>query len=505
MPSNVRGVCLVATLVLGTAARATGSCASFCADQVAACKRGECSGLDRDTRRQCVRSCKGRAGCPGHVGTLAYVVTTCRLDAEGLSGTQELRVRHGDCNYATVVRYATLAPTPDPFGLCAILADGQDGFGSVVAGVIQRLGVTPDGSGVVFEVTNAFQLGARIALAPEEQGFFYVRADGTGLRRIAPPSKLPAYAVFLRSTGQPDAGVDSRLAFSPDGRVVAYRDFGPGPAGETALQVFSLDTRTGRRSQLTTLPRPPKPAPGGYQDLNVPRFSGAHAVVFSSFLFDAPRTEWVVKTDDHSIRRRPDPTLPAVAGGAVKETFQILPPTGRVLGFLLSDPATFDPTDPTSAAFELFWRSGRNLLQVTNFKRYDTDARGIQRSSRRVVMTAAADPLGTNPSHRCQFFDVGYLGGDYRQLTRFGDEVGVGCYTGCRIAWSWVDATTRSLFLASTCNLVDQGTVGMEVFSLRPDGSGLRQLTRTAGVRRGTDGTLEVEMPGPYAVATLDP
>jgi hypothetical protein len=30
-------------------------------------------------------------------------------------------------------------------------------------------------------------------------------------------------------------------------------------------------------------------------------------------------------------------------------------------------------------------------------------------------------------------------------------------------------------------------------------------MTRTLGVHRGTDGALDVEMPGPFAVSTFDP
>ena len=122
-------------------------------------------------------------------------------------------------------------------------------------------------------------------------------------------------------------------------------------------------------------------------------------------------------------------------------------------------------------------------------------------------MTASADPLGTNPSHRCQFFDVGTLGGGYRQLTRFGNESpGPSCYGGlCHLARAQVDAMTRSIVFSSDWDLVGKGAGGSEVFLLRPDGSELGQITRTEGVHRGADGTLDVEMPGPFAVAAVDP
>ena len=47
------------------------------------------------------------------------------------------------------------------------------------------------------------------------------------------------------------------LTFSPDGREVVLTDLGPGPAGEEAVQVFTLNIDTGERVQLTHLPFEP--------------------------------------------------------------------------------------------------------------------------------------------------------------------------------------------------------------------------------------------------------
>ncbi len=38
---------------------------------------------------------------------------------------------------------------------------------------------------------------------------------------------------------------------------------------------------------------------------------------------------------------------------------------------------------------------------------------------------------------------------------------------------------------------------------MRPDGSGLRQLTAARGRTIGADGTLRVELPGPFAYSTV--
>jgi hypothetical protein len=42
-------------------------------------------------------------------------------------------------------------------------------------------------------------------------------------------------------------------------------------------------------------------------------------------------------------------------------------------------------------------------------------------------------------------------------------------------------------------------TYGDQIFAIRPDGSGLRQLTEAGGVTTNPDGSTSVELPGPYA------
>jgi hypothetical protein len=38
-----------------------------------------------------------------------------------------------------------------------------------------------------------------------------------------------------------------------------------------------------------------------------------------------------------------------------------------------------------------------------------------------------------------------------------------------------------------------------QMFAMRPDGSGLRQLTDAAGFTTNPDGSIRVELPGPFA------
>src|SRR5215470_16644590 len=86
-------------------------CVHSCRDRVAACVRSECTSLDRTAERRCVETCRGHEGCPTRIRTLAYVVTHCRVGADGLLvGDQELDVRHRDCDPVTVERFPTDHP-----------------------------------------------------------------------------------------------------------------------------------------------------------------------------------------------------------------------------------------------------------------------------------------------------------------------------------------------------------------------------------------------------------
>ena len=42
-------------------------------------------------------------------------------------------------------------------------------------------------------------------------------------------------------------------------------------------------------------------------------------------------------------------------------------------------------------------------------------------------------------------------------------------------------------------------SLGAQIFAMRPDGRGLRQLTDAAGVTTDPDGSFGVELPGPFA------
>jgi hypothetical protein len=169
------------------------------------------------------------------INTLAYVVSECRQDASGIFWHQELRIRQGENIPVRAAETPLVGPLPaDALLNCELLGSFRSGLFSVFAGAFQRLGVTPDGSAVVFEVTDNFSLLARNRLVrPEQEGIFFVRADGKGLRRIDAASRQASYILLL----DPASPIGYRTSyfpyfgFSPDGRTVLFNDRGPGPRG----------------------------------------------------------------------------------------------------------------------------------------------------------------------------------------------------------------------------------------------------------------------------------
>ena len=64
------------------------------------------------------------------------------------------------------------------------------------------------------------------------------------------------------------------------------------------------------------------------------------------------------------------------------------------------------------------------------------------------------------------------------------------------------DRVTGTVLFGSSCDPVDRNPVGEQLFAMRPDGSGLRQLTATRGMTTDPDGTVHAENPGPFAYAS---
>src|SRR4029434_9978290 len=119
-------------------------------------------------------------------------------------------------------------PVPDPRGLCAAFGRERWGSASVAMFPLQRLGVSPDGSGVVFEVNDEVSIAAPSSLSSEQKGRFFVRADGSGRRRLGPASRDRSFTIGPYFDISPDFWnlwvISPPVLFSPNGRQIAFTD-----------------------------------------------------------------------------------------------------------------------------------------------------------------------------------------------------------------------------------------------------------------------------------------
>jgi hypothetical protein len=364
-------------LVLTAATDVHSACNATCKRDVARCMATQCAGVGQGA---CRRRCK-----PAEIRTLAYVVSECRGDAAGGVVRQALRIRRGDGTPITVVEFGAGGLPGDPQGLCGQYGNLRWGTASVLAYPLQRLGVSPDGSGVVFEVNgeNAmFPIPGLSSLSSEQKGFFFVRADGSERpRRLGPPSRERSFG------GTPV--YSPPIAFSPNGHRIAFTDRGPGPGGEDAPQIVVLDLVTGQRTPVTHLPSgTPPTSPFGPLFLTCcPKFVDDQTILFQTYVDpDGSNPEhelaaFKVRIDGGRLERITPPVV--LPGSKVVPTFGV---TGLRTNFLrLSLPGTpvsnpippgcGVPPAPPCGDFpitEIFLQDGKNLVQVTNLRSADT-------------------------------------------------------------------------------------------------------------------------------------
>jgi hypothetical protein len=410
----------------------------------------------------------------------------------------------------------TLGPYP-PLGLCRIFAAYRIGTNAEYAAALQRIGTAPDGSGVVFEVTFEFsllkRLGFESSLTPDQEGIFYVRSDGTGLRRLGPASREPGQLLIDLDGG---AYAIPFFMFSPNSKLVGFTDRGPGPHGEDAAQVAILDLETGDRRLLTRLSdAPPEPDNPALPVTYPPFFLDDRSLQFGSrapHQLNPEATYRLFTMNIDGTELRPVPPPIAIPGSDVVPAFSITRPiaSGNLTSLdMPGTPVNAVPEQPTWGILEVFVVGPDHVLQLTNFRRNDTGTFNPATDGTRVFFTASADPLGLNPFNNCQFFSVDMLGGDLRQLTQLGtgEPSTIGCLplaqppeTGCySYSGPVVDADAGTIVFTSTCDPLGTNPNGEQFFAMRLDGSGLRQLTSTRGITTGADGSIDVELPGPGA------
>jgi len=495
---------LLGLSVVTSAVGATAACHSSCRQELAECKR-TCPGGGQ-ARRDCRTACAARSTCtaPGaRIRTLAYVVTECRHDPQGFySSRQKLLVRRGNCDPVTVKEFVEGPPSPDPLGLCRVYGASRLGAAERLFGLFQRLAVLPDGSGVVFEVTNQFSLSP--GAPPPEEGIFFVRANGTGLRSLGPASRYPPFLV-LRNVISFTA--DS-FPVSADGRKIAFIDLGPfDAAGHEAPQIFLLDLRSGRRRQLT---HQSHVIEGLDEGICCQQFLNSRTITYHG---SGPEAASKVKTNGKSPEKEIPPPI-VVQGGRIVQQFTVTSARPQLLYFQFHD----RPAVNGGFVSEVFLLDGKNLLQLTDYGRGDTFWFGGFIARGRVLFPASANPTGENPAKICQLFSIDTLGAHLRQLTHLpadGRRV-AGCWgatpfglldfppdyprdTGCVISEFFLDPITGTVLFASSCDPLGANPFGEQLFAMRPDGTGLRQLTNARGMTTDPDGTVHVELPGPFA------
>jgi hypothetical protein len=526
---QARSLLVVSLLpVLMAATGVHGACNATCERDVARCMVTQCDGIGRET---CQRRCK-----PAAIRTLAYAQSECREDPSSHTYLmhQELRIRRGDREPIAVATFDS-SRVADPLGFCPQWGQGGYGGDSVLAFPLQRLGVSPDGSTIVYEVNDAAPFFPPGPLPPEANGLFMVRSDGTGGRRLGPPSGDKSFRLGP-TFGKPsiDLGLaytfSPPISFSPDGRRITFTDLGPGPDGQQAVQIAVLDLTTGERRLLTHLPAGTDPMPFPAYPLGAPffltccpRFVDNDTIVFQTYT-DPEGTRpadlnslsfFTIGIDGRHLTALPKPTL--TPGAQFIPTFGVTGGRINLLRVSLPGTPTGPPISQSGSIFpitEIFVRYGKKqLLQLTNYRRQDTFSAFLTPDRKRAVFLASADPVRTNPHGNCQLFSVNVRGGVPRQITHF--DLGLplpnpGCFLTFGIGYGAYRAVTQdpltgTIVFDTTLDALKLrpgagfGTAD-QIFAIRPDGSGLRQLTEVpTGTHFPTTVGLSVEQPGPYA------
>jgi hypothetical protein len=282
-----------------------------------------------------------------------------------------------------------------------------------------------------------------------------------------------------------------------------------------AVQIFTADLVNGGRTQVTDLPPATRRPPAR---TCCPLFADAQTISFLTVADvdgsnrDGDAVNATVKTDGTGLKvTRPPVVIP---GSQVVTTFEI---TGQLNPFLLRFP-TPAPVNRNQGGGglgeiqEVFVSDGRDVLQLTNFQRQDTWSPTLSADGQRVFFSASA-PSGDNPYQDCQVFSIDLLGGDLQQLTHFsegpyfGGSSPAGCHSGpwkkgCTVFYTGRDAPSDTLLFYSSCDPFGDNPNGDQLFAMRPDGTGLSQLTETQPFAQA-GGRFAVEMPFPWAYPGL--
>lgn len=457
----------------------------------------------------------GRDG-PAQVSTFVYVTAHCREGKPGsFSGSEALWVRQGDRVPVKVYEASSIGQPPYD-GLCRLWGESGLGGNQVFVSAIQRWGISPDSSLVLFELTDDFSIFTHV-MPDEQKGIYAVRADGSGLRKIAPASRDSMFRIDWPCKLDPQcphvsSTIFAGFSFSADGRRVVYTDVGMSETGEMAPEIFTLAVSGGEPRQITDLPPlplcddPSQTAPNCVQPWVLP-ISPWGFLNERTIAFNVGGGRLVagggIFTERLNADGGPDGAPQAVPlvplpGGTLVPVFEITGEPSALFG-------EFPPANGGDVIREVFLVEPRGdpsgeprVLQLTNYRRSDTFAPSMSLDRQRVFFISSADPLGTNPQQLRQWFSVDRLGGGLRQVTaleRLGGR-------DCTILNGDVDAVTGVSWFQANCDPLGTNPMGLQVpFAVRPDGTGLRQLLQTRGLITEPDGTVDVDL---YAGGTVN-
>jgi hypothetical protein len=506
-PIALLRVLLVACVVAVPRAHGS-SCSADCVRRMAECRAQRCVGL---AAKPCRDRCRAVTGCRAggaRIRTLATVVSECWVAGGIWTARQRLELKRGDCP-ATTVTALDSGSVPDPAdSLCEGYGRSRDGSTAVGVGAFQRLGVSPDGRTVLFElnthVTNPAIHGPPFTAA---EGIYALGPDGI-VRRLGAASRERAYRAFQSPIG-PYVATFLFFSFSPNGRLVAFSDRGPGDDGSDAAQVVVMTLPSGKRTQVTHFVAAHQGNATG-QDAYGVFLDDETLGVFG--YGEAGAGFFTVRPDGSGLEPIDVPSFGG--GGTISTTFGVAGPVGTTIGAAFPGKVATEPI-PGDAVEILLYGGPSRLLQLTSFGRSDTTAGPSLNTGDRVFFLASADPFGANPQKTCQLFSVDRFGTRLRQVTKvlpaahssFGCAGGASSPRECRVALTQpveYDARARSLVFDATCDPYGLHPVGGQVFAVRRDGAGFRQLTNYRGMQgTAAAGTLSVELPGPIETSGL--
>lgn len=515
---GIRALVVVACMAAISVHAQASSCSGECSRRMAECRAERCAGVPKKLCRDRCRAVTGCRAGGARIRTVATVVTDCQV-AEGLSTTQQrLEIKRGDCP-AEIIMAVDSDPVPDMTdpntglaSVCESYGRFRDGSSAALTGAFQRLGVSPDGDTVLFEINTHVQYppfsGTRF-LVPQE-GVFAVGPRGD-VRLLGPASRERTWQVFELNGRTVVGTYRMYFTFSPNGRFVAFSDRGPGEDGLEAAQIVVMKLPSGDRTQVTRFNKSHQGNPTG---------ADVYAVFLDDdtlgvFGYGEPGSGFFTVRPDGS-GFEPIVVPPLTGGGSISEMFGVLGAVGTTVAAVFSSERATEPVEGPAGEILLYGGPNR-LLQLTRFGRSDTHPGPSLNTGNRVFFTASvdgsADGFGHNPQKACQLFSIDRFGGRLRQLTTFAPQMpsSFGCLGGdssplqCNVATTappQYDAQARSLVFDGTCDPYGLQPVGGQVFAVRRDGSGLRQLTTYRGMHgTAAASTLSVELPGPIATS----